>query len=744
MSNGVELATAWVRIVPTVEGIQSAVAQQLNPMSAMATTAGAKAGGGFATSFGTKLKTIAPVLGGIFVASAVVNWVKDSVGALKEWQTINAQSNAVIASTGGVANVTAGQVHELAQSIEAATASQAEGIQEGANLLLTFKNVRNEVGAGNDIFNQTVVAFADMKQANPAASMTMLGKAMNDPVAGLSALARVGVQFTDQQKNTIKALVDTGQTMEAQKLILAELNAQYGGSGAAYAETYAGKLYLFGDAVGDLGEKIMTVLIPPLTNLAIKGTVAFGWVGDNLPLVASIIGLMGAWKVATMAQAAATAFQATAQGAAFAAWSATNSAVLANTALTTGQKAATIAGNVVTGIATAMQWKFNEALTKNPIGAVIMVIALLVTALVYFFTQTELGKQVWTNVTTAIGAAMTWLWESVLQPVFAAIGAVFTWIYENVIRPIVTGILIYVGIWAAIFTWLWETILAPIFTALGAIFTWLYENVISPIITGILIYVGIWAAIFTWLWEAVLAPVFAALGAIFTWLWESVISPIVMFIVAIVKTLGAIFGWLYEVAVKPVFDLLGAAFAWLWTVAIKPVFDFISSAVSAVGNTVSTVFGGIADFIGGAFQSVLTVVRGPLNSLIDLINGVIGGLNSISVTIPDWVPDVGGQTFGFNIPTIPKLAKGGIVMPRPGGVLSLLAERNKPEVVLPLDRLQDFGLAARDDSVPREVLDALARSSEDDGPLDLSPSTIDALANAIAQRNRLQTRMGEA
>ena len=74
----------------------------------------------------------------------------------------------------------------------------------------------------------------------------------------------------------------------------------------------------------------------------------------------------------------------------------------------------------------------------------------------------------------------------------------------------------------------------------------------------------------------------------------------------------------------------------------------------------SSVFGGIADFIGNAFQAALSVVRGPINGIIGLVNGAIQGVNSLSVTIPDWVPIVGGQTWGLNIPLIPYLATGGV------------------------------------------------------------------------------------
>lgn len=314
-------------------------------------------------------------------------------------------------------------------------------------------------------------------------------------------------------------------------------------------------------------------------------------------------------------------------------------AVLAGAAAFQIWQGAIVLWSSVTKAAAAVQVAFNAVMSANPIMLVVTAIAALVAGLVWFFTQTELGQEIWANLTEAISTAVTWLWESVLQPIFTAIGEIFTWIYEQIIMPVVTGIMLYIGLWAALAQWLWETVLQPVFTAIGEIFTWIYENVIVPIIDGIILYFQAWGAIFTWLYETIIQPVFAAIGAAFTWVYENVIAPI------------------------------GAA---------------ISGAIQFVGDTIHNVFSGIADFVGSAFQAVLSVVRGPVNALIGLVNGIIDGLNSISVDIPDWVPMVGGQTFGLNIPKIPQLEDGALVKARTGGIIANIGEGRYDEVVLPL------------------------------------------------------------
>jgi hypothetical protein len=272
-----------------------------------------------------------------------------------------------------------------------------------------------------------------------------------------------------------------------------------------------------------------------------------------------------------------------------------------------------IASAAATGGLTVAQWALNAAMSANPIGLIITLIAALVAGIVWVATQTTFFQDVWTTVTTALGTA----WQ-----------------------------------------WLWDTVLNPVFTAIGTAFQWLYNNVIAPVVFGVQVYIGLWAALFQWLYSSIIAPVFAGIGAVFQWVWASVISPIVGFIQNAIRGAGVVFQWLNANIVQPVMQGIGAAFQWVWGNVISPVVGFITGAVRNVGNTFRDIFGGIAGFVRSAFQAVLGAVRGPVNSIIGLVNGAIRGLNGLSVTIPDWVPGVGGQTFGVNIPTIPMLARG--------------------------------------------------------------------------------------
>jgi hypothetical protein len=211
------------------------------------------------------------------IGSGLVDFAKGAIDHLAEVEQINAQTAAAIKSTGGAAGVTAQQMSDLANSIEAATGVSGEMIQKGENLLLTFTNIKNGVGAGNDIFNQTTRIMADMSVAlgqDATSSAMQLGKALNDPVKGVSALQKVGVSFTEGQKETIKTLQESGRTMEAQKIILKELNKEFGGSADAFGKTFKGSVEKSSAALENLGDAIFENFMPALKMMADTGAEA--------------------------------------------------------------------------------------------------------------------------------------------------------------------------------------------------------------------------------------------------------------------------------------------------------------------------------------------------------------------------------------------------------------------------------------------------------------------------------------
>jgi len=229
------------------------------------------------SSFGDTLK--GAFLGGLGADlaarafGAFTSGITDAIHALAEVDRISGQTAAVIKSTGGAAGVAAADVTSLADSIERKTGIEAESIQKGQNLLLTFTNIKNAAGANNDIFNQATAIMADLGTAmgtDASGAAIQLGKALNDPTAGITALTRVGVTFTDGQKATIKSLQESGDLMGAQKIILAELSKEFGGSADAAGKTFAGALDRAKNAIGSISEAMVGPAVPIFTAALIK------------------------------------------------------------------------------------------------------------------------------------------------------------------------------------------------------------------------------------------------------------------------------------------------------------------------------------------------------------------------------------------------------------------------------------------------------------------------------------------
>lgn len=195
----------------------------------------------------------------------------DSINAAKQNEQVTAQLAARIKSTGGAAGLTAKNVLDMSDSLEKQTAISHQAITAGQDMLLTFTNI----GGKGGIFEDTTKAVMDVATAmNQGAIPTslqlsdtakQLGIALNDPAAGLGRLKREGVQFTEQQKEQIKTLQKSGDLMGAQRLVLDELAKEFGGSAAASAQTFEGRLASMNNKITDVKEKLGEALIQGLT-----------------------------------------------------------------------------------------------------------------------------------------------------------------------------------------------------------------------------------------------------------------------------------------------------------------------------------------------------------------------------------------------------------------------------------------------------------------------------------------------
>lgn len=168
-----------------------------------------------------------------------------------EAERVDAQLEARLKSTAGAAGMTKQALDDLATATARKTTFDDESVKSAEAMLLTFTKVHA------DVFPKAIAAITDMATAmgtDLESATLQLGKALNDPIQGVSALQRVGVSFTADQKEVIKSLVETGRAAEAQLLILRELETEFGGAAEAARNTFGGAIAALKNSLGDLLE----------------------------------------------------------------------------------------------------------------------------------------------------------------------------------------------------------------------------------------------------------------------------------------------------------------------------------------------------------------------------------------------------------------------------------------------------------------------------------------------------------
>lgn len=235
------------------------------------------------------------------LGAVAVAWIASTAQALVEVERLEAQTNTVLKSM-KVAWTDTDHITAYADKIEKLSGIEAEQVQTGQNLLLTYGNITNQVGKGNDIFDQATMLMTDLSVAtgkDMSGAANLLGKALNDPIRGVGALTKVGVQFTEQQKAQIKTLVESGDVMGAQKVILAELTKQFGGSAKAFGETTAGQVLKLQNQFGALSEELLADLLPAINSVVTFAIDLVHWLQENqdtvIALATAAAGLAATW-----------------------------------------------------------------------------------------------------------------------------------------------------------------------------------------------------------------------------------------------------------------------------------------------------------------------------------------------------------------------------------------------------------------------------------------------------------------
>jgi phage-related protein len=520
--------------------------------------------------------------------------------AFSEEEDAIARMNAALQATGGVAGVTSDHILGLASDLQKTTTFGDEATIAAAGLLLTFKNLTNGVGEGNDVFDRTLKASQDLAAfmgTDLDAAALQLAKALQDPTTGLTALRRSGVSFTEQQQDMIKSLVESGDMLGAQTMILSEVESQFGGTAETMAKTTSGQIKVAMNELGDGMEQMGAIIAPVISK------------------VAAFFTDLGARFKALSPETKETVVRILAVAAAI------------GPMLVVGGKLI----KVVTGITTVIRG-MSLAIMANPVGLIVAAIAALIAILVVAYFKFDGFRKIVDDAWQGIQAAAKEAWEGFLKPIFEQLVAAF----NDDILPALQGLAsAFMEAWPGIsnaISQAWEFI-GPILAKIIEIYIFLYSIILPAFIKY---YTFVFTAVveillFAW---SIIKPILELIG----WVFMNVIVP------AALK--------LWEV-MKVVWSGIVAAVSFAWG-ALRGAFEGIKSGISSVADffgsavgRITGVFSGIADTIRGAFSGAFQAVK-------DLWNSTLGGKG---FRVPD-IPGVPGRGTEFRFPTF---NKGGIV-----------------------------------------------------------------------------------
>jgi len=347
------------------------------------------------------LNKIMGTLGIGFAVFKGLDFIKGGIEKVEEMHQATAQVQAALTSTNNAAGLSMKQLEESASSLASNTKFSSTDVFGMQSLLLTFTSVKDK------IFNEAQPAIMDLATrmgGDLKGASIQVGKALNDPIQGMSALRRVGVSFSDSQKTVIKHLQETGDLAGAQKIILKELSSEFGGS--AQAAFNADPLAQFNKAMGGFQKSIglgamalLESLKPALDLIAesfkglgngIKNTIAFF---EKHTIVAevlktflfSIVGIIVIYNAQQKLSAMYTAF--------------TTASFIANTfataAMTAGMAGASTGGMVLAGVMALIN-------AVNPFVWIVIAIAAVVTAVIACYNHFETFR----GIVWAIGAVI--------------------------------------------------------------------------------------------------------------------------------------------------------------------------------------------------------------------------------------------------------------------------------------------------------------------------------------------------
>ena len=379
---------------------------------------------GAAKTTGSTLAKIGAAVATGYAVKKVIDFGKECVSAAGEAAKANKTLTQVFKNAGDSTGELAKHGIDLAESFGRQAGISPTVIKGAESILTTFHDVSSATAVQSGIFDRATKAAADLAAAgfgDMDTNAKQLGKALEDPTKGITALTRSGVNFTKAQKDQIANMQKSGDLLGAQKIILGEVERQVGGTATATAGAGAKMSVAWEEAKVKIG----TAMLPAVASVKNALAGVFDFVSANSSWLIPLVGAATAFALVLFTVAKAIQmFQVVVEGVKLA-----------------------IAGFRLVWLA------LNSSFLASPIGLIIVGIVALVAVIVLIATKTTWFQQIWAAVTSFMVAA----WQATTGAIvgawnaaFAAISGVFRaiqsvamtvwgWIRAN--WPLLLGIL---------------------------------------------------------------------------------------------------------------------------------------------------------------------------------------------------------------------------------------------------------------------------------------------------------------
>lgn len=571
--------------------------------------------GGKSTGFATKIGLISGVVQS--VTGAVTNAfggltgdiVEASDSAQKFGQTLkfaglgDAEIQKLTASTQKYADQT---IYSISDIRNITSQLAANGVKGYSSLAEAAGNLNAVAGGNADTFKSvgmvltqtagagklTTENWNQLADAIPGAS-GVLQKAMlkNGAYTGNFRDAMAKGEITADEFN--KAIQDVGMTKVAK-------------DAATSTSTIEGSLGNMQAAAAGAGAKLLDLVKPQITGFMTGLGNAISFLGDHLNVVIPLVVSLGtAYAVLKTASVVSSVIQlASAAGGLIPlliGWASSLDVVAGAQALWNG----------ITKIGMAVQMAFNAIMAINPFVLIIAAIAVVVAALVWFFTQTQVGQQAWQAFTTW----MSGLWTgfvSFAQGVWNGFAAFWS------------------GLWTAV-----SAAFSAVWTALVAFFSPIIQGIYTVIYDIIIVISAIWVTIWNGI-SAVFTAVWNGIVAFFTPIINSIRDVIAGVVNAISAVWQAVWG-----AISGFFTNVWNNMVAFYGPIINNIRNTISNVINSIRNTWNSVWGAISGFFGGIWQGMVGAVGNAVGAIGGAVGRIWGVVTGALSGAGSWLSDVG-------------------------------------------------------------------------------------------------------